>query len=110
PFEINDREIFVRASIGIADNHLDALDADELLCRADIAMYAAKGRGRDRFEPFEASMQSELTAHHELYGDLGHALQAGELVLYYQPLVNLETHTIESFEALLRWAHPTRGL
>jgi diguanylate cyclase (GGDEF)-like protein len=110
PFEINGREIFVRASIGIADNHLDALDADELLCRADIAMYAAKGRGRDRYEPFEASMQSELTAHHELYGDLRHALQAGEFVLYYQPLVDLETHTIESFEALLRWAHPTRGL
>jgi diguanylate cyclase (GGDEF)-like protein len=110
PFVINGREIFVRASLGIADNHLDALDADELLCRADIAMYAAKGRGRDRFAAFEAEMQTELTAHHELYGDLRHALQAGELVLYYQPLINLETHTIESFEALIRWEHPTRGL
>jgi len=110
PFVINGREIFVRASIGIADNHIDALDADELLCRADIAMYAAKGRGRDRIEAFEAAMQTELTAHHELYGDLRHALQAGELILYYQPLIDLETHTIESFEALLRWNHPTRGL
>jgi diguanylate cyclase (GGDEF)-like protein len=110
PFSVSNREIFVRASIGIADNHLDALDADELLCRADIAMYAAKGRGRDRIEAFEPAMQTELAAHHELYGDLRHALQAGELVLYYQPLIDLETHTIESFEALLRWNHPTRGL
>jgi EAL domain-containing protein (putative c-di-GMP-specific phosphodiesterase class I) len=110
PFVVNDHEIFVRASIGIADNGADVLDTDELLCRADIAMYAAKGRGRDRLEVFEAAMQTELTAHHELYGDLRHALQDGQLVLYYQPLVNLETHTIESFEALLRWNHPVRGL
>ena len=110
PFVINDREIFVRASIGIADNHADALDADELLCRADIAMYAAKARGRDRIEGFETAMQTELTAHHELYDDLRHALRDGELVLHYQPLINLETQTIESFEALLRWNHPTRGL
>jgi diguanylate cyclase (GGDEF)-like protein len=110
PFMVGGREIFVRASIGIADNRADALDADELLCRADIAMYAAKGRGRDRFEIFEPEMQAELAAHHELYGDLRHALQDGQLVLYYQPLINLESRAIESFEALLRWNHPTRGL
>ena len=110
PFVIKDREIFVRTSIGIADNHADALDADELLCRADIAMYAAKARGRDRIEGFETAMQTELTTHHELYDDLRHALRDGELVLHYQPLINLKTQTIESFEALLRWNHPTRGL
>jgi len=110
PFVINSREVFVRASIGIADTGADALDADELLRRADIAMYAAKERGRDRFEAFEPAMQTELAAHHELYGDLRHALQDHELVPYYQPLINLETRTVESFEALLRWNHPTRGL
>ena len=57
---VEGREIFVRASIGVADNYDDALDADELLCRADIAMYAAKARGRDRFEVFEPHMQAEL--------------------------------------------------
>jgi diguanylate cyclase (GGDEF)-like protein len=109
-FVVDGREVFVRASIGIADNHADALDADELLCRADIAMYAAKSRGRDRYEVFESTMQVDLSTRHELYGDLRHALAEGQFVLHYQPLVNLETDTIESFEALLRWRHPTRGL
>ncbi len=110
PFSIKGRDVFVRASIGIADNADDALDADELLCRADIAMYAAKGRGRDRFEVFESTMQTELTARHELHGDLRHAIASGELELHYQPLVDLPTSRIESFEALVRWRHPTRGL
>jgi diguanylate cyclase (GGDEF)-like protein len=110
PFVVNGREVFVPASIGIADNGSDALDADELLSRADIAMYAAKSRGRNRIEVFEPTMQSELTARHALHGDLRHALQNGELVVHYQPLLDLETQTIESFEALVRWNHPTRGL
>jgi diguanylate cyclase (GGDEF)-like protein len=66
PFDINGREVFARTSIGIADNHDDALDAEELLSRADVAMYAAKSRGRDRCEVFEPGMQTELTARHEL--------------------------------------------
>ncbi len=110
PLVVNGRGTSVRASIGIADNRGHALDADELLCRADIAMYAAKSRGRDRFEAFEPTMQTELAAHHELHGDLRHALQGGELSLHYQPLLDLATQTIESFEALVRWHHPTRGL
>jgi diguanylate cyclase (GGDEF)-like protein len=110
PFSIKGRDVFVRASIGIADTDDDALDAEELLCRADIAMYAAKGRGRDRYEIFQASMQTELTARHELHGDLRRAISSGELELHYQPLVNLPTARIESFEALVRWRHPTRGL
>ena len=110
PFVVNGREIFIRASVGIADNGDDALDADELLCRADIAMYAAKSRGRDRMEVFETEMQTELTARHELHGDLRHALQNNELVVYYQPLFDLDTKAIESFEALVRWNHPRRGL
>ena len=110
PFVVNGREIFVPVSIGIADNRSDALDADELLCRADIALYAAKSRGRDRFEAFEPTMQAEVSARHELHGDLRHALQNGELAVHYQPLLDLETQTIESVEALVRWNHPTRGL
>jgi diguanylate cyclase (GGDEF)-like protein/PAS domain S-box-containing protein len=110
PFVVNNREVFVPASIGIADNGADVLNADELLSRADIAMYAAKSRGRNRIELFEPTMQTELAARHELHGDLRHALQNDELIVHYQPLLDLETQTIESFEALVRWNHPTRGL
>jgi len=110
PITINGREIFVPASIGVADNRVDALDGDELLCRADIAMYAAKSRGRNRFEVFESAMQTDLTARHELHGDLRHALQGGQLVVHYQPLLDLATQRIESFEALVRWQHPFRGM
>ena len=110
PFAVEGREIFVRASIGVADNHDDALDADELLCRADIAMYAAKARGRDRHEVFEPHMQAELASRHEMQSDLRQALHADQLVLHYQPLVDLASGRIDSFEALIRWNHPTRGL
>jgi diguanylate cyclase (GGDEF)-like protein/PAS domain S-box-containing protein len=110
PFAVEGREIFVRASIGVADNHEDALDADELLCRADIAMYAAKARGRDRHEVFERHMQAELASRHEMQSDLRQALHDDQLVLHYQPLVDLATGRIDSFEALIRWNHPTRGL
>jgi len=110
PIDVGDREVFVPASIGIADNRADALDGDELLCRADIAMYVAKSRGRNRFECFEPAMQTELAARHELHGELRHALHGGQLVVHYQPLLDLETQTIESFEALVRWEHPARGL
>jgi len=110
PFVVERRELFVRISIGIADNHADALDADELLCRADIAMYAAKARGRDRHEVFEPRMQAELAVRHELHGDLRHALEDDQFVVHYQPLIDLERGHIESFEALLRWNHPTRGM
>jgi diguanylate cyclase (GGDEF)-like protein len=110
PFIVNGREVFIRASIGIADNSEEVLDADELLLRADIAMYSAKSRGRDRFAAFEPTMQTELAARSELFGDLRHAIINGQLCVHYQPLIDLDTRHIESFEALLRWQHPTRGL
>jgi diguanylate cyclase (GGDEF)-like protein/PAS domain S-box-containing protein len=111
PFSVDGREILVRASIGVADSSSDAVDAEELICRADIAMYAAKTKGRDRFQSFEPAMQVELSARHLLHGDLRHAvLLDGALVLHYQPIIDLETGTIDSIEALVRWNHPTRGL
>jgi diguanylate cyclase (GGDEF)-like protein/PAS domain S-box-containing protein len=109
PFVLNSREMYVRASIGIADNSVEVLDADELLLRADIAMYAAKSRGRDRYAVFEQSMQTEVTRRSELIRDLRHALLEGQLSVHYQPLVDLETGVLQSFEALLRWEHPERG-
>ncbi len=109
PFSIDGRELHIRASIGIADNGADALDAEEILIRADIAMYAAKARGRDQFAIFEDAMQSEITTRHEIHEDLRRALDLGEFEVYYQPLVNMATDRIDSMEALVRWNHPTRG-
>ena len=111
PFVIEGREVVARASIGVADSSADAPDGDELLCRADIAMYVAKSRGRDRLQSFEPAMQTELAARHLLHGDLRHAvLLDGALVLHYQPILDLETQAVDSVEALVRWNHPTRGL
>jgi diguanylate cyclase (GGDEF)-like protein len=109
PFVLNGREMFVRASIGIADNAADVLDADELLIRADIAMYSAKSRGRDRYAVFESSMQTELARRSELFRDLRHALIDGQLAVHYQPLIDLESGAMQSCEALVRWQHPERG-
>ena len=111
PFRIDGREILVRASIGIADSSAGPLDADTLLCHADIAMYAAKAGGRDRVVAFRPQMQAELSARHRLHGDLRHAvLLDGSLTLHYQPVIDLGTMTVDSVEALVRWNHPTRGL
>jgi len=109
PFAIDKRDTFVSVSIGSADNKADALDADELLRRADIAMYVAKTQGRDRYQAFRPHMQTEVLKRHALHGDLRRALDNGELTVHYQPLVDLETGEIQSFEALLRWRHPDRG-
>jgi diguanylate cyclase (GGDEF)-like protein len=110
PFLVGDREIFIRGSIGIAESFAGTIDADDLLCRADIAMYAAKARGRNRFETFENRMQIDLSNRHELYRDLRHALQTRQFRVYYQPLLNLDGNQVESVEALLRWRHPERGI
>jgi diguanylate cyclase (GGDEF)-like protein/PAS domain S-box-containing protein len=108
PIAIDDREVVISASIGSADNRADALDADELLSRADIAMYVAKAQGRDRYAAFARHMQAELLERHELHADLRRALEHHELTVHYQPLVDLDTGHIESFEALVRWNHPSR--
>lgn len=111
PFLIEGREILARASLGIADTSTDQLDADQLLSRADIAMYAAKSKGRDRLVIFEPKMQADLSARHRLHGELRHAvLLDGSLTLHYQPVLDLETLQVDSCEALVRWHHPTKGL
>ncbi|MEA3013836.1 MAG: hypothetical protein QOD42_2381 [Sphingomonadales bacterium] len=110
PFEIAGQEIIVGASVGIAMAPGDATDADTLLKHADLALYQAKGEGGGTYRFFEADMNARAQARHRLECDLRRALGAGEFELYYQPLFDLETNRIGSFEALIRWNHPTRGL
>ena len=96
-------------SIGIAIAPTDAADPDQLLKNADLALYRAKtdGRGTHRF--FEPQMDALMQARHAMEVDLRKALLNDEFELHYQPVVNLETQEISSFEALIRWNHPQRG-
>jgi diguanylate cyclase (GGDEF)-like protein len=109
PFMVGGRETTVSASIGVAVNS-GADTVDDMLRNADVAMYKVKESGRGRYELFAAAMHTEVVDRVELGHDLVHAVDRGELVLYYQPLVSLTTGRITSLEALVRWQHPTRGL
>ncbi|MBV8159901.1 MAG: diguanylate cyclase, partial [Acidimicrobiia bacterium] len=114
PFSVGSRELTVRTSIGIAVAERGAeAGADELLRDADVAMYAAKGAGKDRYRFFEPPMRAALLARMELEADLGRAVGANEFVCHFQPIVSLAPATagqVVGAEALLRWHHPTRGL
>ncbi len=110
PLAIRGHELTVGASVGIAMAPGDGGDADTLLKHADLALYQAKGEGGGTSRFFEAEMNARAQARHSLEADLRHAIAHGEFELYYQPLFDLETNRIGSFEALIRWNHPARGL
>ena len=110
PFDIDGHRAMIGASIGIAVGPGDGLSPDELLRNADLALYRAKDEGRGTFRFFEPGMDLQMQVRRIMEHDLRKALAAGELELYYQPIVNLANNEISGFEALLRWNHPTRGL
>jgi diguanylate cyclase (GGDEF)-like protein/PAS domain S-box-containing protein len=110
PFEHGTKELFVRASIGVAVSPIAGLTAEELLRNADVSMYTAKGRGKNRVKVFEAGMHEAALARLALKGDLERALERGEFILHYQPILDLSTSGLVGFEALIRWQHPGRGL
>ncbi|HEY7477769.1 MAG TPA: EAL domain-containing protein, partial [Actinomycetota bacterium] len=115
PFQIDDKEFFVKASLGIAIADESSGDggeegAEELLRNADVAMYMAKENGKGRYQLFEPAMHETALKRLELKADLQRALDHEEFVLHYQPVMELETGRISGVEALLRWVHPTRGI
>jgi diguanylate cyclase (GGDEF)-like protein/PAS domain S-box-containing protein len=114
PFHLDGKEVFVRASIGIATSGAGRTTgpegAEELLRNADVAMYIAKEAGKNRFQVFEPEMHDTALRRLELKADLQRAVENEEFVLHYQPVIRLESGDIEGFEALVRWNHPTRGL
>ena len=109
PLTIAGREMFVSVSVGIAFD-LPGTDSDQLLRNADLAMYTAKSRGKGRYEIFEPEMHATAVRRLEMEADLRRALDGGELVVYYQPIVALSTRRMSGVEALVRWQHPQRGL
>lgn len=110
PFQVAGQEVFVSASIGISLSATGYTRADEMLRDADTALYRAKAAGRGGYELFDERMRDEVLRRLELETDLRRAIERHEFVLHYQPIVNLDTGTVSSQEALLRWQHPTRGL
>ncbi|HEX2192908.1 MAG TPA: EAL domain-containing protein, partial [Acidimicrobiales bacterium] len=110
PVPLGDRDVHVRASVGVAVAPAPEASGDELLANADAAMYVAKTRGKDRHEVFEPSMRTAAVERSGLLTDLAWAVGRGELELDYQPVVDVTNGGMVGFEALLRWRHPTRGL
>jgi diguanylate cyclase (GGDEF)-like protein len=108
PIMIGDREVFATASIGIALGTTE--EPETLLRNADVAMYRAKGRGKDRYEVFEPEMHAEVVDRLELEAELRHAVARDELELHFQPAFKLESGAPLGVEALVRWRHPKRGL
>jgi diguanylate cyclase (GGDEF)-like protein len=107
PVALDGREVFVGASVGIA---MGRRGADDLLRKADVAMYRAKAGGKGRLVLYDPRMQGEALRRLELEADLRRALDRGEFELFYQPIVRLASGALEGMEALLRWRHPERGL
>jgi diguanylate cyclase (GGDEF)-like protein/PAS domain S-box-containing protein len=110
PALVHGHTIRITASIGVALSNGSGLSSEELLRNADLAMYLAKERGKDRFELFEEQMHANVAERLELKADLARAVEHDELVVHYQPVVSLADGAVLGAEALVRWQHPRRGL
>jgi diguanylate cyclase (GGDEF)-like protein/PAS domain S-box-containing protein len=108
PFAIEQREVIVTASVGVAFASPELSPAD-LLRNADVAMYQAKSAGKGRWELFEPRMHDETVRRLELESELRRAVELGEFTLRYQPIVSLRDGVVRGMEALVRWEHPRRG-
>jgi diguanylate cyclase (GGDEF)-like protein/PAS domain S-box-containing protein len=114
PFTLEGKEVFIRASVGIAVSESageGGEDAAEALMRnADVAMYMAKEKGKGRYQVFEPEMHDTALRRLELKADLQRALEHDEFILHYQPVIELDSGKITGVEALIRWIHPDRGI
>lgn len=109
PFHIDGHELVPSVSGGLA-MVAPGMSAESLVRNADMAMCVAKKGGRARVEVFDESMRETAITKLSIESELRTAIREGELVVYYQPVVDLETYETVAFEALVRWQHPVRGL
>lgn len=109
PFRIDGERLEVRASVGVAMLPDSGPDADTLMQSADLALYHAKVGGRAQTCFFDSSMTRDLVRRREIEDELRLAIQRNELSIFFQPIVDLETGRIKTFEALVRWFHPDKG-
>lgn len=110
PISIDNRDLQVGVSIGIAMMPEDSLEGDEVFRCADMAMYAVKQHGRGNFRFYDSELDEKIQARSSIEADLALAIRRGELEVHYQPLVSLTTGDVTCMEALVRWRHPQRGL
>ena len=110
PYLIDKVEIRIGVSIGCAFGPIDGQSVDDLIQKADLALYQAKNQGRGTCCYFNADMQSVAEHKLKLEQDLSNAIGAGQLRLLYQPLISAADQSLVGFEALIRWHHPTRGI
>jgi diguanylate cyclase (GGDEF)-like protein len=108
PVHAGDELVPVHLSVGIADSSRTR-DPDELIREADLAMYQAKTSGKGRFAFFDPPMAAAMLRRHDLKKELAEAIERRQIVVEYQPIVDLETGRISAGEALVRWEHPARG-
>jgi diguanylate cyclase (GGDEF)-like protein len=109
PFRIDERTVLVGASIGLASASLSEFDAGEMMRRADVAMYAAKGAGKMRLMWYDEMLDQKQATAHVIEMELRAAIEANDFQLVYQPVFGIHSKKILSVEALLRWTSPTRG-
>ncbi len=110
PFQLEGHEVFVTASIGIAVFPHDGEDMNMLIKNADTAMYHAKDQGKNNFQFYKQSMNASAMERLNLENSLRKAIKREELLLHYQPRINIHTGRIVGTEALIRWNHPEKGL
>ncbi|MBC7767192.1 MAG: EAL domain-containing protein [Phycisphaerales bacterium] len=108
-FDVYGQHVRMTASIGLAQAPDHGVSPQELMRHADIALYQGKNNGRDRAMLFSAEMAAEVEQRREIEVDLHTALTAGELNLFYQPVISCARGAVTGLEALLRWKHPTKG-
>ncbi|WP_375491126.1 putative bifunctional diguanylate cyclase/phosphodiesterase [uncultured Jatrophihabitans sp.] len=111
PLTVGDREVFVAASIGVADDELaDSREPEDLLRDADLAMYLAKSRGKDQVVTYTAGIDKDVRAQAALAQDLRAALELAQFEVHYQPVFGRQDGRMCGVEALIRWNHPEHGL
>lgn len=110
PFVFDGKNFFIGVSIGISICPDDAITANDLLVNADMAMYEAKSNGKNNYQYFNQQINAAHTQKYQLDSDLRHAIELGQLELYYQPRVDAHSGMLSGVEALMRWNHPEKGM
>ncbi|CAN5319730.1 hypothetical protein BH23CHL1_BH23CHL1_08780 [soil metagenome] len=110
PLQLGDHEVFAMASIGLAFADLSARTPEDLMRNADAALYRAKATGKGRYVVFDDSLAGQAVERLALETELRSALPESQLLIHYQPEIDLNTSAITGFEALVRWQHPRRGI